>query len=350
MALIDELTLHIKAGKGGDGVVRWIHEKFKEFGGPGGGDGGRGGSVYAHAVRDSWLLARYRNTKEFTGKDGENGGNHLMKGSDGEELVIDFPVGSIIKNLATGDEIRLEEEGQKVMLLKGGNGGLGNDHFKGSTNQQPKQQTNGKPGEEADFYIEVELIAEAGFIGLPNAGKSSLLNALTRANVKVGNYEFTTLEPNLGDLYGHILADIPGLIEGASEGKGLGHKFLRHIKRTKLLIHCITCEHFLNAALDGDSGDAVMKTDGAQIVSTYKTIRKELETFDASLAEKDEMILFTKTDVLLPEQLAELKKFVSQAPEFAEASAKSGIHYITILDDDQVKAFSQDLVRYISSK
>ena len=216
MALIDELTLHIKAGKGGDGVVRWIHEKFKEFGGPGGGDGGRGGSVYAHAVRDSWLLARYRNTKEFVGKDGEDGGNHLCKGSDGEELVIDFPVGSIIKNLDTGEEVRLEEEGQKVLLLKGGNGGLGNDHFKGSTNQQPKQQTDGKPGEEADFYIEVELIAEAGFIGLPNAGKSSLLNALTRANVKVGNYEFTTLEPNLGDLYGHILADIPGLIEGAS--------------------------------------------------------------------------------------------------------------------------------------
>lgn len=346
MALIDELTLHIKAGKGGDGVVRWIHEKFKEFGGPGGGDGGRGGSVYAHAVRDSWLLARYRNTKEFVGKDGEDGGNHLCKGSDGEELVIDFPVGSIIKNLDTGEEVRLEEEGQKVLLLKGGNGGLGNDHFKGSTNQQPKQQTDGKPGEEADFYIEVELIAEAGFIGLPNAGKSSLLNALTRANVKVGNYEFTTLEPNLGDLYGHILADIPGLIEGASEGKGLGHKFLRHIKRTKLLVHCITCEHFLNVATEGEG--ATMKTDGAQIISTYKTIRNELETFDQALGEKDEMILFTKTDVLLPEQLAELKKFVSEAPEFAAAMAKNAVEYITILDDADVKKFSDTLIKFIS--
>ncbi len=335
MALVDELTLHMKAGKGGDGVVRWIHEKFKEFGGPGGGDGGRGGSVYARAVRDSWLLARYRHTKEFIGNDGEQGGNHRMKGADGDELVIDFPVGSIIRNLATGDVVRLDEEGQRVLLLKGGNGGLGNDHFKGSTNQQPKQSTNGKPGDEADFYIEVELIAEAGFIGLPNAGKTSLLNALTRADAKVGNYEFTTLEPNLGDLYGHILADIPGLIEGASEGKGLGHKFLRHIKRTKVLIHCITCEHFIEES-------------GNSIADVYKTIRNELESFDPSLAEKDEMVLFTKTDMLSAEQLADLKRFVESSPLFAAAQAKGSVRYLTVLDDEQVKLFSQDLVRYIS--
>lgn len=335
MALVDELTLHMKAGKGGDGVVRWIHEKFKEFGGPGGGDGGRGGSVYARAVRDSWLLARYRHTKEFIGNDGEQGGNHRMKGADGDELVIDFPVGSIIRNLATGDVVRLDEEGQKVLLLKGGNGGLGNDHFKGSTNQQPKQSTNGKPGDEADFYIEVELIAEAGFIGLPNAGKTSLLNALTRADAKVGNYEFTTLEPNLGDLYGHILADIPGLIEGASEGKGLGHKFLRHIKRTKVLIHCITCEHFIEES-------------GNSIADVYKTIRNELESFDPALAEKDEMVLFTKTDMLSAEQLADLKRFVESSPLFAAAQAKGSVRYLTVLDDEQVKHFSQDLVRYIS--
>jgi len=325
----------MKAGKGGDGVVRWIHEKFKEFGGPGGGDGGRGGSVYARAVRDSWLLARYRHTKEFIGNDGEQGGNHRMKGADGDELVIDFPVGSIIRNLATGDVVRLDEEGQRVLLLKGGNGGLGNDHFKGSTNQQPKQSTNGKPGDEADFYIEVELIAEAGFIGLPNAGKTSLLNALTRADAKVGNYEFTTLEPNLGDLYGHILADIPGLIEGASEGKGLGHKFLRHIKRTKVLIHCITCEHFIEES-------------GNSIADVYKTIRNELESFDPSLAEKDEMVLFTKTDMLSAEQLADLKRFVESSPLFAAAQAKGSVRYLTVLDDEQVKLFSQDLVRYIS--
>lgn len=332
MALIDELTLHIKAGKGGDGVVRWIHEKFKEFGGPGGGDGGRGGSVYAHAVRDSWLLARYRNTKEFIGNDGEAGGNHLCKGSDGEELVIDFPVGSIIKNLATGEVIRLEEEGQKIMLLKGGNGGLGNDHFKGSTNQQPKQQTNGKPGEEADFYVEVELIADAGFIGLPNAGKSSLLNALTRANVKVGNYAFTTLEPNLGDLYGFILADIPGLIEGASEGKGLGHKFLRHIKRTKALLHCLSCEQ---------------TTD--EMVAAYKTVRTELEQYDPELGEKHEVIVMTKIDML---------DAVKESPAMRMEELRGRLHsagftyskdapilMITILDDACVKAFGDELVK-----
>jgi GTP-binding protein len=335
MALVDELTLHIKAGKGGDGVVRWIHEKFREFGGPGGGDGGRGGSVYVQGVRDSWLLARYRNTKEFVGPDGEQGGNHRMKGADGEELVIDLPVGSVIRNLATDEVFRLDEEGQKIMLAKGGNGGLGNDHFKGSTNQRPKQHTDGKPGEEADFYIEVELIAEAGFIGLPNAGKSSLLNALTRADVKVGNYEFTTLEPNLGDLYGHILADIPGLIEGAAEGKGLGHKFLRHIKRTKLLVHCVSCEHFLSEGIEG-------------VLSAYKTIRRELEQYEQSLAEKSEMILFTKTDVLTPEQLAELKKFVAKTPVFATAAEKGALHYISVLDDAIMSKFSKDLIRYIS--
>ncbi len=335
MALVDELTIHIKAGKGGDGVVRWIHEKFKEFGGPGGGDGGRGGSVYAKAVKDSWLLARYRNTKEFAAKDGDQGGNHRMTGGAGEDLTIEVPVGSILRNLDTGAEIRLDQVDQTELLVKGGNGGLGNDHFKGSTNQQPKQFTPGKPGEEADFYIEVELIADAGFIGLPNAGKSSLLNALTRAEAKVGNYEFTTLEPNLGDLYGYILADIPGLIEGASEGKGLGHKFLRHIKRTKLLVHCITCEHFLEAP------------DGSKVLEVYKTIRNELESFDESLGQKEELVLFTKTDVLDSGQLEALNKFIKAEPIFKDRYKNGQVDFMTILDDAQTKAFAERLTQVL---
>ncbi len=347
MALIDELNIHIKAGRGGDGVVRWIHEKFKEFGGPGGGDGGRGGSVYAKAVRDSWLLAKYRHTKEFSAEDGQQGGNHLMKGKDGEDLTIDVPVGTIIRNVATGDEFRLDEPDQVIQILKGGNGGLGNDRFKSSTNQQPKQSTPGKPGEEADFYIEVQLIADAGFIGIPNAGKSSLLNALTHANVKVGSYQFTTLEPNLGDLYGRILADIPGLIEGASEGRGLGHKFLRHIKRTKLLIHCITCEHFANGGID-------------EVAEIYSTIRKELQNFDQELADKKEIVLFTKTDTVTKEQLLDLENKIdelsvqSDGTDIGDAKAALSQKYknketlfVTILDDDSVKVFSSHLLNVI---
>lgn len=335
MALVDELSIHIKAGRGGDGVVRWIHEKFKEYGGPGGGDGGRGGSVYAIGLRDSWMLARYRNTKEFAAQDADHGGNHRMKGKDGDDLVIEVPVGSVITNLETQEVFRIDTEGEKVLLLKGGNGGMGNDRFKSSTNQQPKQSTPGKPGEEADFYIEVELIAEAGFIGLPNAGKSSLLNSLTRAGAKIGSYQFTTLEPNLGDLYGHILADIPGLIEGASEGKGLGHKFLRHIKRTKLLVHCISCEYFI------DGGVEEMET-------VYKTIRNELETFDDELGAKKEMVLFTKTDVLTPEQLLDLENKIEASETFGGKYKAKETTFVTILDDDSVKVFSSHLLKVIS--
>lgn len=334
MALVDELTLKLKAGKGGNGVVRWIHEKFKEYGGPGGGNGGRGGSVFARGVKDSWLLARYRHVTELSAGNGVDGGNHHMKGGDGEDMVIDFPVGSIITNQTTGEVFELDEVDQTIELLKGGNGGLGNDHFKGSTNQQPKESTPGKPGEEGIFFIEVQLIADAGFIGLPNAGKSSLLNSLTRADVKVGNYQFTTLEPNLGDLYGHILADIPGLIEGASEGKGLGHKFLRHIKRTKLLVHCITCEHYLDGGID-------------EIAKIYQTIRTELTNFDEELAAKEEIILLTKTDTIDKEQLLNLKNELAAHPLFAEKFKQGAVYFITILDDNDTKQFSQNLIKVL---
>ncbi|MFA6095656.1 MAG: GTPase, partial [Candidatus Paceibacterota bacterium] len=227
MAFVDEVTFHARAGRGGSGVVRWLHEKGKEYMGPAGGNGGKGGDVYVEAVRDIGILHGYRNIKLFEAEKGGDGGKKSMDGKTGEDLVLKLPVGSVVTNLDTLQSFDLLKEGERVLVLKGGRYGLGNEHFKGSTNQRPEMTTEGRVGEEADFHIELRLVVDAGFVGFPNAGKSSLLNALTNAKAKVAAYQFTTLEPNLGDLYGFILADIPGLIEGASEGKGLGDKFLR---------------------------------------------------------------------------------------------------------------------------
>ena len=320
MAFIDELQLHIKAGRGGDGVTRWIHEKSKEFGGPGGGDGGRGGDVYARTLRDVTILAQYKNTKEFVAENGQDGKNFLKSGKSGEDLFINFPIGSVITNLVTGRVIRLDTEGEEVLMLKGGRGGLGNDRFKSSTNIRPEESTPGKKGEEADFSIELELVADAGLIGLPNAGKSSLLNELTNARSKVGAYQFTTLEPALGDMHGYILADIPGLIEGASEGRGLGHKFLRHIKRTKMIFHCISLEN-------------------DNLIDVYKTIRNELEKYSPELVEKKEVVILTKTDVVTP---AVLKKAVEKIKK-----VNKKVLTVSILDDKAIKKLNDDLVKLL---
>jgi GTP-binding protein len=323
MAFIDELKLHIKAGKGGDGVVRWLHEKGKEFMGPAGGNGGKGADVYARAIRDIGILNNYKNLKEIEAPKGVDGGKKSMHGASGQDLYIDFPVGSIITNVDTGGKVFLDKEGDIKLLANGGRGGQGNETFKSSTNQRPEQCTPGKPGEEFDFYIEVELVADAGLIGLPNAGKSSLINELTNAKSKVGAYQFTTLEPALGDMYGYILADLPGLIEGASEGKGLGHKFLRHIKRTKMLLHCLSLE-------------------STKLVTDYKTIRKELTAYSKDLADKDEVVILTKTDVLDKKGVAEAKKKI--------AKYNKNILTVSILDDESLKKLRDDLIKILRSK
>ncbi|MDP2651196.1 MAG: GTPase ObgE, partial [bacterium] len=258
---VDEIKLHLRAGRGGDGVVRWLREKGKPRGGPSGGNGGRGGDVHAIGVRDIGILSTYRNVKELTAERGEDGTKNLKQGGEGKDTLIKLPVGSRVKNIETGYSIDILKEGEQVLLLRGGKGGLGNAHFKGSTNINPKESTPGEEGEEALFHIDLLLVVDAGLIGLPNAGKSSLLNALTHSRSKVGHFAFTTLEPSLGDLYGLILADIPGLIEGAAAGKGLGHKFLRHIERTKVLVHCISSEE-------------------ADPLASYKVVRKELELYN----------------------------------------------------------------------
>lgn len=321
MAFIDEASFQIAAGSGGDGVVRWRHEKGKEYSGAAGGNGGNGGDVHVRAVRDLNILARYRNTKEFKAEDGEDGMRSSMFGKHGEDLYIDLPIGAIVTDSRTKRSFNLLTEGETVRILKGGRGGLGNEHFKASTNVRPMESTEGKPGEFADFHIELELVADAGLIGLPNAGKSSLLNALTNADAKVGSYQFTTLEPNLGALSGgFILADIPGLIEGASEGKGLGHAFLRHIKRTKMLFHCIS--------LENEDPEAV-----------YKTIRKELTDYDADLAKKKELIILTKTDTTTPEKMEEVKKKISKLND--------NILSVTILDDNSVKILKDNIIKLL---
>ena len=320
MAFLDEITITAKAGKGGDGVVRWRREKFIAKGGPNGGDGGRGGDVLIRAVRSFRVLDQYKSKKEYNAANGEDGQSRSFKGADGDDLRIDFPVGSKVTNVNTGVVWELTKEGQEIRILKGGAGGFGNEHFKSSTNQTPKEFTPGKQGEEAELHIEVSLIADVGLIGFPNAGKSSLLNALTNATAKVGDYPFTTIDPNLGDLYGFILADIPGLIEGASEGKGLGDKFLRHITKTKVLAHLISFEQ-------------------QNMMKSYETVRSELEKYGRGLEEKEEIIVLTKTDVVDAEVVESTKK------KFEKLGKP--VFVLTLFDDSSVKKFSDELVKIL---
>jgi len=320
MAFIDELNIYMKAGHGGSGVVRWRHEKGKEWAGAAGGDGGKGGDVYVRAVSDLNKLAQYRHKKEFIAENGDDGQRNSMHGKDGKDLIVEVPIGSIVLNKKTEKAANLLKDGEMICILKGGRGGLGNEYFKASTNTSPTEWTPGKEGEEADFYIEVELAVDAGLIGLPNAGKSSLVNVLTKADAKVGAYQFTTLEPNLGALYEFILADIPGLIEGAAEGKGLGHKFLRHIKRTKILFHCISLEN-------------------EDILGTYEVVRNELEKFDPELSKKEEIIILTKTDLVD-------EKVVKAAQKVLKKKSKN-IFTVSVYDFDAIKALSDELVKIL---
>ncbi len=323
MSFVDELTLHARAGRGGDGVVRWLHEKGKEYSGPAGGNGGNGGDVYLRAVRDINLLARYRGSKGFAADDGAAGENMNRAGKQGEDITIDLPVGSVVTNKTTGEVHELLTEGQTVMALKGGRGGAGNAAFKSSVNRTPTESTPGQHGEEAELYIELRLFADAGLVGLPNAGKSSLLNALTGASAKVGAYPFTTLDPNLGVFYGFVLADIPGLIEGASGGKGLGTKFLRHIARTRLLVHCVP--------LDSDNP-----------LNEYNLVRKELESWEhGALAHKPELIVLTKSDNRDTQQIKEI------SDSFIQAGKEVAV--VSVLDDAQLKAFGDKLVSVLRS-
>lgn len=286
---VDQLKIYAKAGNGGDGVVRWRRMKFNPMGGPAGGNGGKGGDVYVRAVRDLSLLSKYTGIKEFVALDGQAGQGDSMHGKGSDDLYIDVPVGSVVTDLERERQYELFAEGQTEKILHGGGGGLGNEYFKSSTNQSPEQSTKGKVGEEGTFTIELSLVVDVGFIGLPNAGKSTLLNAFTNATSAIGAYPFTTLEPHLGDLFGYVLADIPGLVEGAATGKGLGHTFLRHVTRTKMLLHLVSLEN-------------------EEPVTTYQTIRDELSAYDKTLSKKEEWIILTKKDLVKEGYIEDIKK------------------------------------------
>ncbi|MFA6285209.1 MAG: GTPase ObgE [Parcubacteria group bacterium] len=289
--ITDEVKIFVRAGKGGDGVVAF--DKTKMSLGPTGGRGGNGANVFFEGVSDLTALNKYKSKRERFAPEGKNGKADKSTGPGGKDLILTIPVGCAIHNLKTDKYSEITQLGEKILAAKGGLGGRGNFNFRSSRNTTPEEFEEGYPGEEFEFAIELRLIADIGLVGLPNAGKSSLLNEFTNAKVRVANYPFTTLEPNLGVLGDLVIADIPGLIEGASRGKGLGIKFLKHIQRTKILLHCISLES------DDPAKD-------------YAVVRKELEDFSPELTQKKEIVLLTKSDLISEEtarkKIAQMRK------------------------------------------
>ncbi|MDD3531306.1 MAG: GTPase ObgE [Candidatus Pacebacteria bacterium] len=324
MAFVDHAIIHAESGKGGDGVIRWLRTKESARGGPSGGDGGRGGDVILVGVRDLSALSLYRYEKKFHAENGEAGKGELKKGKDGEPALIKVPVGTLVRVLETGDEYELTKEDEQILLFRGGKGGLGNARFKGPSNQNPFQQTPGKPGKGGDLELTLKIIADAGLIGLPNAGKSSLLNALTRAKSKVGAYPFTTLEPNLGEFFGYILADIPGLIEGASSGRGLGIKFLKHVERTGILLHLVSA-------------------DQEDPIKAYGEVHTEIESFGHELAKKREIVVLSKIDLISSAE-CETKTQLLARETGREVLA------VSTEDPESMKAFSDRMTEILARK
>jgi GTPase len=300
MQFLDQAKIHLKSGWGGDGAVSFRREKFLEFGGPDGGNGGKGGDIIFEAVEGLNTLIDFRYQQHFRAQRGNHGMGRDRTGAGGDDLVIKVPVGT---QILADDEERtlladLTEVGQRLVFLKGGDGGMGNAAYKSSTNRAPRQFQKGFPGEEMSVWLRLKLLADAGLVGLPNAGKSTFLNAVTNARAKVGDYPFTTLKPQLG-VVSHkgrefVLADIPGLIEGAAEGAGIGDRFLGHIERCRVLLHLVDAS-------------------GEDPVEAYEVVRGELEAYGAGLGEKDEVVALNKIDAVEPKALKKLQTRLQKA-------------------------------------
>lgn len=291
--------------------------------GPVGGNGGKGGSVFIEGISNLAALNKFRFKKEFKAEDGQDGRSKFRDGHTGEDLILLVPVGTVVHNLETGIDIEITKIGQKVTIALGGKGGRGNFLFRSSTNTTPKQFEEGEPGESFSLRLELKMIADVGFVGLPNVGKSSLLNELTNAQSKVANYPFTTLEPNLGTYYELILADIPGIIEGASKGKGLGIKFLRHIERTKVLFHFIAA-------------------DSQNPQEDYRTVRRELEIYSKLLLENPEYIILSKEDTVSPDILCAVQEELKKL--------NKNVIPVSVYDDESLEPVKKILNNLIQEK
>lgn len=292
---VDHVRIYFRSGKGGPGVVSWRREKYVPKGGPDGGDGGEGGNIYFEGDDQLWTLLDLKYRKHIRAENGQPGQGNRKTGKSGKDEIVKVPLGTVVRNGDTGELIgEVKEHGERLLVLQGGHGGKGNWHFKSPTNQAPTYATQGGDWEEMLGIVELKVLADVGLVGFPNAGKSTLLSVLTAAKPKIADYPFTTLVPNLGivryrDYQSFVMADIPGIIEGAHEGKGLGHTFLRHIERNSVLLFMIPV----------DSDDAHAE---------YMTLLNELEAYNPEMVHKDKLLAITKCDMLGPEELAELKE------------------------------------------
>ncbi len=335
MKFVDEVSIFVKAGDGGNGLMSFRREKFIEKGGPNGGDGGDGGSVYMEADPNLNTLVDYRYTRRFDAQRGQNGGSKDCTGHKGEDLILPVPVGTTVIDAGTQEIIGdLTKPGQRLMVAQGGWHGLGNARFKSSTNRAPRQTTNGKPGESRDLKLELKVLADVGLLGLPNAGKSTFIRSVSAAKPKVADYPFTTLVPNLGVVSvgrykSFVVADIPGLIEGAAEGAGLGIRFLKHLARTRLLLHIVDM-----APLD--------ESDPAEAAAT---IIEELGRFSPALTERDRWLVLNKADQLLDEDREARMKAVIE-----RLGWEGPVYVISALEREGTEALSQDIMRYLDER